>query len=65
MMGKENYERFKAVVFAFVGRIKPAGNVSALRHNIGLAMFFIGSVRMRPLASCHFRKRRMLAKTRR
>ena len=41
LMGKENYERFKAVAFAFIGRVKPAGNIGALRHNIGLALFFV------------------------
>jgi hypothetical protein len=38
LMGKENYERFKSVAFRFIGRVKPAGNISAMRHNIGLAM---------------------------
>jgi len=41
IMGKENFERFKAVVFKWVGRIKPAGNISKLRHQIGLVMFCV------------------------
>lgn len=40
IMGKENYELFKAAAFRFIGRIKPTGGISAARHNIGLAMFF-------------------------
>jgi hypothetical protein len=40
LMGKENFERFKAVFFRFLGRVKPAGNVSRWRHYIGLVMFF-------------------------
>jgi hypothetical protein len=39
MMGKENYERFKTAVFAIIRRIKPAGNISLMRHRIGLVMF--------------------------
>lgn len=41
IMGKENYERFKASAFKMLGRIKPAGDISALRHNVGLVMFFL------------------------
>jgi len=41
LMGKENLERFKAVVFKFLGRIKPPGGVGKLRYQIGLVMFFV------------------------
>jgi hypothetical protein len=41
LMGKENFERFKTVLFSAMGRIKPAGGVSKRRHNIGLAMFCV------------------------
>ena len=41
IMGKENYERFKKVAFAFIGRIKPEGDIGEWRHRIGLAMFFL------------------------
>ena len=40
IMGKENYERFKTTVFAWIGKVKPAGNIGPVRHNIGLVMFF-------------------------
>lgn len=39
IMGKENYERFKAAAFAFIGRIKPAGGIGVWRHRIGVVMF--------------------------
>jgi hypothetical protein len=38
LMGKENFERFKTLAFSVIGRIKPAGGVSKIRHNIGLVM---------------------------
>jgi hypothetical protein len=41
IMGKENFERFKTAAFAFIGRIKPAGEISELRHRIGIAMFLV------------------------
>ena len=41
IMGKENYERFKKATFAFLGRVKPAGDIGVWRHRIGLAMFFL------------------------
>ena len=41
LMGKENYERFKAALYKFVGRIKPAGDVGPVRHKAGLVMFFL------------------------
>jgi hypothetical protein len=41
IMGRENFERFKTAFFAWIGRIKPAGDVGQLRHKIGLAMFFL------------------------
>lgn len=41
LMGRENYERFRAALYKFLGRIKPAGNVGPLRHRAGLVMFFI------------------------
>ncbi len=41
LMGKENFARFKALAFSVVGRIKPAGGVSKLRHNLGLAMLCV------------------------
>ena len=41
IMGKENYAKFVAALLAFLGRIKPAGDVSELRHRIGLAMFLL------------------------
>ncbi len=39
VMGKENYERFKSATYAFIGRIKPAGDVGVWRHRIGIVMF--------------------------
>ena len=39
IMGKENYERFKSATFAFIGRIKPSGDIGVWRHRIGIAMF--------------------------
>jgi len=41
IMGKENFDRFKAHTLAFFARVKPTGNVSLLRHRIGLGMFLI------------------------
>ncbi len=41
IMGKENFEHFKAMAFRFIGRIKPAGNVGPVRHIIGLAMLLL------------------------
>ncbi|MEI6534364.1 MAG: hypothetical protein WCN98_03410 [Verrucomicrobiaceae bacterium] len=41
IMGKENYERFKEVAFAFMGRIKPAGDIGVWRHRIGIVMFLM------------------------
>jgi hypothetical protein len=41
IMGKENFDRFKALTLAFFARVKPAGNVSLLRHRIGLGMFLL------------------------
>ena len=41
IMGRENYERFKEVVFTWLGRIKPEGDIGEWRHRIGLVMFFV------------------------
>lgn len=41
IMGKENYERFKAVVAVYLGRIKPAGDIGPIRHAVGLGMFLL------------------------
>lgn len=41
IMGKENYKRFKTAAFAFIGRMKPAGDIGIWRHRIGIAMFLI------------------------
>ena len=41
IMGKENFERFKALVFRWLGRVKPAGDIGVWRHRIGLVMFFV------------------------
>ena len=41
IMGKENYERFKTAVFAWLHRIKPAGDIGPVRHRIGIVMFLL------------------------
>lgn len=41
VMGKENYEMFRLKAAAIIRRIRPAGNVSLMRHYIGLGMFLL------------------------
>ena len=41
IMGKENYEWFKSMAFALIGRMKPAGNIGEWRHRIGLTLFLL------------------------
>lgn len=38
VMGRENYEMFRLKAAAVIRRIKPPGNVSLLRHRVGLAL---------------------------
>ena len=41
IMGRENFDRFKALLVVWLLKIKPAGNVGLWRHRIGLVMFFL------------------------
>ena len=41
MMGRENFERFKAILIGWLMKVKPAGNIGIWRHRIGLVMFFL------------------------
>jgi hypothetical protein len=47
IMGRENYDRFKAVLVRWLLKIKPAGNIGIVRHYIGLALFLL------PLVPCY------------
>lgn len=47
IMGRENYDRFKAVAIRWLLRIKPRGNIGLWRHRIGLGMLLL------PLIPCY------------
>jgi hypothetical protein len=41
IMGRENFDRFKAVLVRWLVRIKPPGNIGVWRHRIGLGMICV------------------------